>query len=267
MALINCPECNKQVSDNANNCPHCGFEVRKHLEEMRLKKEREELELKEKIKREKEEAKKNKLEAEKIKLERKLTKECLECGLLVPENSESCPHCGFVFDERYQTYLETKKDLEILSHNMTLFIAPLILGIILIFVYGFVFAPHDTGQGFLLVGALTGIAGMIGLLVTSSKKDGLERQYNLIRNDYGIYLEKEKQRTAWEEAEARERKERILRKNSGIGESPRCPTCGSTNVSRIGSGERMMSVVGLGILSKKINKTMKCNNPKCGYMW
>ncbi len=25
MALINCPECNKQISDKANSCPDCGF--------------------------------------------------------------------------------------------------------------------------------------------------------------------------------------------------------------------------------------------------
>ena len=25
MALINCPECNKEVSDTAKNCPHCGY--------------------------------------------------------------------------------------------------------------------------------------------------------------------------------------------------------------------------------------------------
>lgn len=24
MALINCPECNKEISDKATNCPHCG---------------------------------------------------------------------------------------------------------------------------------------------------------------------------------------------------------------------------------------------------
>ena len=24
MALINCPECNKQISDKATACPHCG---------------------------------------------------------------------------------------------------------------------------------------------------------------------------------------------------------------------------------------------------
>lgn len=46
---------------------------------------------------------------------------------------------------------------------------------------------------------------------------------------------------------------------------PKCPTCGSTNISKIGTGERVMSVLGLGLLSKKINKTWKCNN--CGHTW
>lgn len=27
MALINCPECNKQISDKANSCPHCGYPI------------------------------------------------------------------------------------------------------------------------------------------------------------------------------------------------------------------------------------------------
>ena len=27
MALINCPECNNQVSDKAKSCPHCGFPI------------------------------------------------------------------------------------------------------------------------------------------------------------------------------------------------------------------------------------------------
>ncbi len=25
MALINCPECKKQISNEANECPHCGY--------------------------------------------------------------------------------------------------------------------------------------------------------------------------------------------------------------------------------------------------
>ncbi len=46
---------------------------------------------------------------------------------------------------------------------------------------------------------------------------------------------------------------------------PHCPTCGSTNIKPITGTERAVSVIGLGILSKKINKTYKCRN--CGYTW
>jgi len=46
---------------------------------------------------------------------------------------------------------------------------------------------------------------------------------------------------------------------------PKCPTCSSTDIQNIGTGERVTSVAMLGIFSKKINKSFKCN--KCGYMW
>lgn len=46
---------------------------------------------------------------------------------------------------------------------------------------------------------------------------------------------------------------------------PKCPTCQSINVQKIGTGERMASVAVFGIFSKKINKSYKCKN--CGYTW
>lgn len=46
---------------------------------------------------------------------------------------------------------------------------------------------------------------------------------------------------------------------------PKCPTCGSTNIRKISTGERMVSVGILGLFSKKINKSFKCNS--CGYTW
>lgn len=47
--------------------------------------------------------------------------------------------------------------------------------------------------------------------------------------------------------------------------SPKCPTCQSTNVQKIGTGERVASVAMMGIFSKKINKSFKCKS--CGYTW
>ena len=31
MALINCPECKKEISDQATICPHCGYPIKKEL--------------------------------------------------------------------------------------------------------------------------------------------------------------------------------------------------------------------------------------------
>lgn len=41
-----------------------------------------------------------------------------------------------------------------------------------------------------------------------------------------------------------------------------CPYCNSTNIKKISGTERTASIVLLGIFSKKINKSFKCNN--CG---
>ncbi|MDR2077025.1 MAG: zinc-ribbon domain-containing protein [Desulfovibrio sp.] len=31
MAIIACPECGKEVSDKAADCPHCGFEMKPRI--------------------------------------------------------------------------------------------------------------------------------------------------------------------------------------------------------------------------------------------
>lgn len=46
---------------------------------------------------------------------------------------------------------------------------------------------------------------------------------------------------------------------------PVCPTCHSKNVQPISGIERGASIIGIGIFSKKINKSYKCKH--CGYTW
>lgn len=46
---------------------------------------------------------------------------------------------------------------------------------------------------------------------------------------------------------------------------PKCPTCGSTNIRKIGALERGTSASMFGLFSKKINKSFECKN--CGYTW
>ncbi|MBO5072510.1 MAG: hypothetical protein J6C32_06055 [Eubacterium sp.] len=53
-----------------------------------------------------------------------------------------------------------------------------------------------------------------------------------------------------------------IRKQERESNRPHCPTCGSTNIKRITGTERAVSVIGLGMFSKKINKSYKCLNCK-----
>lgn len=46
---------------------------------------------------------------------------------------------------------------------------------------------------------------------------------------------------------------------------PRCPSCGSRNISKIGLVSRGVSTLFLGLASSKIGSTHKCNN--CGTTW
>ena len=77
---------------------------------------------------------------------------------------------------------------------------------------------------------------------------------NQIPTDYNEALEKMR-------ASNRARIERAEASN------PKCPMCGSTNISKISTLSRASSIVGFGILSKKIGKQWQCNNPKCKHMW
>lgn len=47
--------------------------------------------------------------------------------------------------------------------------------------------------------------------------------------------------------------------------TPKCPSCGSSNISKIGLVNRAVSTKLFGLASSKIGKTHKCNN--CGSMW
>lgn len=79
------------------------------------------------------------------------------------------------------------------------------------------------------------------------------------------------ERKYWESPEGVEQRNRITdqwyaKQNAQkFSTGPKCPTCGSTNIRKISTGERMVSVGMLGLFSKKINKSFKCN--ACGYTW
>ena len=52
---------------------------------------------------------------------------------------------------------------------------------------------------------------------------------------------------------------------SKLNNIPKCPNCGSNNISKIGTVGRSVSVGIFGLASSKIGKTHKCNH--CGTTW
>lgn len=77
-----------------------------------------------------------------------------------------------------------------------------------------------------------------------------------------IYIQNELEK---EKKEKTTKKEVIYPSSQPEENIPRCPTCHSTKIKKIGAFERMASVGFWGPFSKKINKTFKCEN--CGYTW
>lgn len=47
--------------------------------------------------------------------------------------------------------------------------------------------------------------------------------------------------------------------------TPKCPTCGSTNLSKVSTMSKAGSVFMWGLFSQKVKKTWHCNN--CKYEW
>ena len=66
MALINCPECSREISDKADACPHCGYPVAKNTTPYLPE-----------------------------------TVQCLDCRKDVPFNDQVCPHCGLFNSQKY----------------------------------------------------------------------------------------------------------------------------------------------------------------------
>ncbi len=47
--------------------------------------------------------------------------------------------------------------------------------------------------------------------------------------------------------------------------TPKCPTCGSTDIKKISTTSKVAGAITFGLLSKTAKSQFKCNN--CGYKW
>ena len=101
-------------------------------------------------------------------------------------------------------------------------------------------------------------ADLIALKEISNDTDFLEAMIELKKKDPIEYQLKISQFKA--NLQQQESNKKVEEDNK-----PKCPNCHSTNIKAITGTERVMSIMGLGIFSKKINKSFKCLN--CKYTW
>ena len=100
--------------------------------------------------------------------------------------------------------------------------------------------------------------GTVPVLSDESEKEFIE---NVIKASPNFDQSAWDRRVYWEEYDDN-LSERIRQEQAN---QPKCPYCGSTNISKIGVVSRAVSVGLLGLASSKIGKTHKCN--KCGSTW
>lgn len=241
MALVNCPECGKMnVSDTAENCPECGYAIKKHFER---EKEREYYQKKE--------------EEEWKKVQNELNRELKIIDELKPSPEPIKP--------------SRSKHMFYYNNSLSLLSWALIVGVIL-FLLCFV-----SGIFTVLLAVLIVIGIPFAAYITHLDYDIM---YNCYKRDYDDWME---QQNDWDgyiekKKEAVKEKYKAVASNmayhgnksepsysSSNNNQLKCPLCGSTNVNRISTLDRTVSIATVGLASSKIGKQYECK--KCKHKW
>ena len=110
------------------------------------------------------------------------------------------------------------------------------------------------------------LIGKRGIAINDELKDQFINDYIKSSSEFDQYLFEHREEDMFNKRMSDRAKlahgASILEEKSRV---PKCPTCGSTNIKKMGGVERGASIAAFGIFSKKINKTFKCGN--CGYTW
>lgn len=195
MALINCPECNKEISDKAKVCIHCGYPIAEYLQSNNNAKESEYKQIR------LTNFYDNKVKA--IALVREIT------GLGLKEAKD--------LTETYKPVIITGLNIEDAKKVRAMF-------------------------------------GNKDIEVTI-EDDNISTERTILKTLNNNMTQ------------AQNFKQPSKTLNIPDPHLPKCPMCGSTNIQKISDLSRASSILGFGILSKKIGKQWQCNNPKCKHLW
>lgn len=111
MALINCPECESEVSDKAKSCPKCGYPTADII--------------------------KNKAS-------------CPECEAEIPDNVKTCPECGYPIDSKTVNVTTTPTNKQVSEPQANKLVPPempgVLVGAIVIYVLNFCIGLVDASS-------------------------------------------------------------------------------------------------------------------------
>ncbi len=244
MALIKCPECGEEISEHAYTCIHCGYPLKEMIETGEIEIKRKTYDI-------------NVYNVYPLKIIRdKATRTEKDV-----ERAEACLDAEKWLLKELLGYSEEESGD--IANADTWIIAKSVDTIQLDKIYGaftangvrcFVY-DHDTREQI----SMEKFKGYTGVYeekkehycdspIISPLQKG-DSDYDAMWNKKSAVMKTEKD---------------VLKKEPDI-HIPKCPTCGSTNVKKLGVAERGVTTWAVGMASKKINKSFKCNN--CGYTW
>lgn len=245
MALIQCPECRKNVSETAETCPNCGFNIKKHV----LK--------------------------EKMAIQEKKTKEART--IYETKKSKLIQEYGKV---SFQPPNMTKSYLFIGISAFFVVISVLLLLIIFEIIGD---GSHPVGIFImtLILAICTGLAGINSLKDQKKECDAYKNDPENYRNAHAkhVSLTPEQNREIEQKLAPEYNAYRNeLAKLGELGKQlnpqasqeikqtiPRCPHCHSPKIRPISTANRVASVAAIGLASGKIGKQFECLN--CKFKW
>lgn len=176
---------------------------------------------------------------------------CEECGGTVSSKAATCPHCG--------APVEISKEVgpNTVFYDGIAMDATKVIGEM----------ARTDGK---VKHALWDMCDEAGIPEDDKTISGFVYQiYELFENQYGYSPKKVDLIIPPSEEEILqreyERQQEIAKSSKSVASIPRCPTCGSTSITKLGVASRAVSGAIFGALSVEGRAQFRCNH--CGYQW
>lgn len=241
-----CNQCGKQIPDDAKFCQECGCKTNSNHQELNSKNHIEQTETN----------KKSSVTSANpnISVQKPTTTRCQKCQAIYPADMQFCPTCGANDPKDVKSTTSQSNNSKIAMPNKPVFSKGFLIYEIVACVLLILMFNSNPPALILELFCFVVLPAIIYLPIYFKCVDN----YNLANTNPEAYHQKLKDeaKAAYARAEA----ERIRQKNA-----PKCPMCNSTNIERITTMDRSVSIAMVGLASGKIGKQYKCKN--CKHMW